>query len=163
MALWVVRAGDKGQQEDGVLKNNIVAIGWNKLEDLSQFTNFETFYKYFKQTHPREKHDKPTDYDKSSRLMAGEVWAFLKKINVGDLVILPSKKSDDIFIGKIKGGYEYKQYTENIKHTRPVEWLKTIKKSDVPRKLEAGTSLSNIFEISFTISVPVAIDSFFET
>jgi len=48
MALWVVRAGKKGQQEEGVLQNNVVAHGWNELEDLSQFHDFDSLYNYYK-------------------------------------------------------------------------------------------------------------------
>ena len=127
MALWVVRAGESGEQEDGVLANNVVAIDWNKLENLSKFDDFDTLYDYYKSTYPREEHDRTTDYDRSARLLCGGVWAFLRDITIGDFVVLPSKKTENIFIGKISGDYEYKQYTENIKHTRRVTWLKSIK------------------------------------
>ena len=103
-----------------------------------------SFYKYFKQVHPREEHGKPTDYEKSSRLMAGEVWAFQNEIQIGDLVVLPSKKSKEIFIGKVLSDYEYKEYADNIKHTRRVEWLKTINSSEIPEKIRnsMGTGLT---------------------
>jgi hypothetical protein len=35
LTLWLVRAGREGEQERGVLQNNIVAIGWNELPNLS--------------------------------------------------------------------------------------------------------------------------------
>ncbi|MFZ0556206.1 MAG: hypothetical protein WAM26_13020 [Nitrososphaeraceae archaeon] len=34
MTLWLIRAGKEGEQERGVLQNNIVAIGWNELPNL---------------------------------------------------------------------------------------------------------------------------------
>lgn len=132
MTLWVVRAGEKGEQEDGALANNLVTIGWNEFGDLSGYDDFDSLYDYYKSIHTKEKHDKPTDYEKSTRLLCGEVWSFLRKIKIGDLVVLPSKKSDDIFIGKIIGSYEYETYAENIKHVRKVQWLKTIKRSELP-------------------------------
>lgn len=133
MALWVVRAGEEGEQEERVLANNVVAIGWNNLGNLSKYPDFLSLFDYFKSIHPKEEHGRDTDYEKSSRLQFGEVWAFIKKIEIGDFVVLPSKKTENIFIGKILGEYEYKQYTDNIKHTRQVKWLKTIKKSEVPQ------------------------------
>lgn len=148
MALWVVRAGEHGEQEEGVLENNVVAIGWYKLENLSEYHTFDSLYDYYKSIHPREEYDKETDYDKSTRLLCGEVWAFLKKIEINDFVILPSKKTDKIFIGKIIGNYEYKQYTENVKHTRKVTWLKTINKTDVPelilKSFNTGLTVFNV-------------------
>ncbi|MEX0595004.1 MAG: hypothetical protein WD512_00780, partial [Candidatus Paceibacterota bacterium] len=148
MALWIVRAGDKGQQEEGVLKNNIIAIEWNQLADLSKYHDFDSLYKYYKQIHPRKTHKKKTDYDKSSRLKCGEVWAFLNEIQVGDLVVLPSKKSDEIYIGRINGDYKYKQFTDNIKHSRSVEWLTNVKKSTIPKKIlnSLGTGLT-VFQV----------------
>ena len=83
-----------------------VAIGWNELDDLGGYDNFDGLYDYYKSIRTREKHDKLTDYDKSSRLKCGEVWAFLKKIKIEDFVVLPSKKTENIFIGKIIGKYD---------------------------------------------------------
>jgi len=144
MALWVVRAGKDGEQEEGVLQNNVVAHGWNNLGDLSQFNDFKSFYKYYKQIFPREEHGSSTNYDISARLGAGQVWNFQNKIQIGDYVVLPSKKTDEIHIGKIIGDYEYKKYADNIKHTRRVEWLKKINRTDVPKKItdSLGTNLT---------------------
>jgi restriction system protein len=36
MSLWMVRAGRYGEQENTVIENNVVAIGWNELSDLSK-------------------------------------------------------------------------------------------------------------------------------
>jgi restriction system protein len=35
MALWLVRAGSRGEGEDYALQNNVVGIGWADLGDLS--------------------------------------------------------------------------------------------------------------------------------
>ena len=35
MTLWLVRAGRYGESEEFDLTNNVVAIGWDKLSDLS--------------------------------------------------------------------------------------------------------------------------------
>jgi restriction system protein len=35
MSLWLVRAGRHGEQEQGALEYNVVAIGWNEFSDLS--------------------------------------------------------------------------------------------------------------------------------
>ena len=135
MTLWVVRAGKNGEEEGYALANNIVTIAWNDLSDLSDYEDFDLLYEKYQLTYPRIEHDKTTDYDKSSRLQCGEVWAFLKKIEIGDYVVLPSKNTDDVFFGEIIGDYEYKQYAENVIHTRKVKWLKTIKRNEIDSEI----------------------------
>ena len=36
MALWLVRAGKRGEQEEFALNNRVAVIGWDDLPDLSQ-------------------------------------------------------------------------------------------------------------------------------
>ena len=148
MTLWVVRAGSKGEQEEEVLKNNIVTIDLDSLDDLSQYNDFDSLFGYYKKTHPREKHKGDADYDKSVRLQCGEVWTFLKKIQINDFVVLSSKKTDEIFIGKILSDYEYKHYAEDIKHTRRVEWLKTINRTNIPKEINNSFNTGlTVFEV----------------
>lgn len=51
------------------------------------------------------------------------------------MVALPLKSQSAIVIGKVVGDYEYKDYTHNIKHTRRVEWLRTIPRSEFDQDL----------------------------
>ena len=41
MALWVVRAGSYGEQEETALSKNVVCHGWNELPDYGQMTKEE--------------------------------------------------------------------------------------------------------------------------
>lgn len=148
MTLWVVRAGVHGEQEDAALTNNVVTIGWNELDNLSGYGNFDLLYEYYKSVYPENTHDKPTDYEKSVRLLCGEVWRFLDDVKIGDYVVLPSKKTKNIFIGKIIGNYEYKLYAYNVKHTRKVEWLKTLNRLEVPKEINNSFNTGlTVFEI----------------
>ena len=47
MALWMVRAGAHGEQEQAVLENNIVAIGWNEMPDLRNITDRDALKKLY--------------------------------------------------------------------------------------------------------------------
>ena len=123
MTLWVVRAGKNGEQEQGALSNNVITIGWNQLPDLSNVTERSTLEEIYVQTYGQEKKMRIAN-------RVGQVFSFLTKIKKGDLVALPLKFQSSIAIGEVTGDYEYKEYENNVKHTRKVKWLKTIPRSE---------------------------------
>lgn len=122
MTFWLVRADKHGEQEDGVLENNVVAIGWNDLPDLSNITTKEELEKLYLETHGPQKKNHTSN-------VVGQIWSFLKKINKGDLVALPLKRKSGIAIGEIVGDYEFNEIQSNIKHIRKVNWIKTFPRS----------------------------------
>lgn len=123
MALWLVRAGRYGEQEQGALNYNVVTIGWNELPSLSNIREKEQLEDLYSKTYPNE-----TKYQKINRV--GQIWSFLTKITKGELVALPLKTQSAIAIGEIIGDYEYKKYDHNIMHTRSVKWKMTIPRSE---------------------------------
>jgi restriction system protein len=64
------------------------------------------------------------------RNFGGQLWAFGKRIELGDLIVLPLKGTDAVAVGRVTGAYEYKpDNPPGTKHTRPVQWIHT----DLPR------------------------------
>jgi len=123
MALWLVRAGKHGEQEEKVIELGIVAIGWLQLPDLSQIKTRDELRKLYEETYPEAK--KMTVVTSAS-----QVWAFISKIKDGDMVVLPLKRRSAIAIGKVTGPYKYRtDISDDIHHTRPAQWIKT----DIPR------------------------------
>jgi len=123
MPLWMVRAGRHGEQEQKAIDNSFVTIGWNELPDLSKIKNKDELKKLYNKIYPGEK--KMTIANE-----VGQIWRFLKEINIGDLVALPLKTQSAIAIGKVKGNYEYrKDFGELIRHIRKVKWIRV----DIPR------------------------------
>ncbi len=122
MTFWLVRADKHGEQEDGVLENNVVAIGWNDLPDLSNIVTKEELEKLYSETYGPQKKMHISN-------VVGQIWSFLKKIDSGDLVALPLKRKSGIAIGEIVGDYEFKEIQSNIKHIRKVNWIKTFPRS----------------------------------
>jgi len=120
MALWLVRAGRHGEQEQYSLEHNVVSIGWTELDfDLSQLTRDE-LKKALEEKHPGKPKNAYANY-------AGQLWSFVKKIEQGDLVVLPLKVQSGIAVGKVIGGYAYKNDpVSNIRHTRQVQWIATL-------------------------------------
>lgn len=62
----------------------------------------------------------------ASRLMNwyDDVMRFMNEVNIGDMIIMPMKEYGYFAVGKIKGEYEFRQVTPNIKHLRKARWKK---------------------------------------
>lgn len=129
MALWLVRAGSKGEQEDYVLENNIAAIGWDELPDLSEVSSKEELATLLEQAYP--------DASPKTRLnWLSQIWPFCCEMKKGDLVALPSKKRPVIYFGKVMGPYRYApKNPEGAKHTRPVNWFEEIPRDRLDQDL----------------------------
>ena len=123
MPLWMVRAGRHGEQEQTAIDNGFVTIGWNELPNLSRIRTKDELKKIYNDVYPGEK--KMTIANE-----VGQIWRFLKEINIGDLVALPLKTQSAIAIGKVTGSYEYrKDFGDIIRHIRKVDWIRV----DIPR------------------------------
>lgn len=123
MAVWLVRAGSHGEQEQIALENRVVTIGWNELPDLLPIQTREDLADLYRQINPNESLRKVAN-------AVGQVWAFRGRIQVGDLVVLPLKSRSAIAIGKVTGPYCFRSdLGESVRHTRNVEWIRT----DLPR------------------------------
>ncbi|MHB2036218.1 MAG: restriction endonuclease, partial [Nitrososphaerales archaeon] len=104
------------------MKNSIVTVGWNDLPDLSNVETRENLKSIYEKTYPTEKSAI------SSRV--GQAWAFAKKIQIKDLVVLPLKLQSAIAIGEVTGPYAYRtNISSDVRHIHPIKWIKT----DFPR------------------------------
>jgi restriction system protein len=123
MAVWLVRAGRNGEQQEAALEHGVAVIGWNELPDLSSIQTREQLKELFNKVYP-----KATENEAANKV--GQIWAFIRRIQEGDLVALPLKYRSAIAIGKVVGTYQYRtDIAANIRHTIPVEWIRT----DIPR------------------------------
>lgn len=122
MTFWLVRAGKHGEQEQEVLDEGIISIDKRDLPDLSQIKEKEQLKTLYAETYTDEKKMRMAN-------RVGQIWSFLNKINIGDLVAVPLKSQSSIIIGEVTGNYEYKKDSPNTKHRRSVDWKKTIPRS----------------------------------
>jgi len=136
--VWVIREsiGYKGLQEEASLNEGIIAIGWNKLGDLSTFVNNESKLR---------EHIENTYSDMSNSEIGdclGKVTRFINVIKKGDFVVLPCHTEAIIRIGKICGNYDYRpndfaNYNDGldegteIRNIRKVEWQIEVPKSEI--------------------------------
>lgn len=123
MTLWVLKGGRHGEREEKMLNQNVLAMGWEELPDLSNVKSKEELQRLIESVQP----------DSSKHSVAnqtGQLWAFIKTARVGDVIVVPLKTTSKIAIGEITGGYNYTTlFGPNMLHTRPVKWIK----KDLPR------------------------------
>lgn len=123
MALWVLKGGRGGEREQRMLDNNVLALGWEELPDLSGFPDREALEAEYRKRYPAAKDNLVANH-------VGQLWAFSRTAQVGELVVCPLKTRAAIAVGEITGEYACRpDLGQDMKHTRPAHWLK----NDVPR------------------------------
>ena len=98
-------------------RDNLIAIGWSEMGDLSKLpNNRDAFKARFAQTYPNSKKAAiPT--------AAGMLYRFIYEVKIGDYVIYPSKEDRKINIGIVEGDYSF-NLTNHYSHQRKVKWIK---------------------------------------
>ncbi len=128
MALWVVRCGD-GANEQEPMSKNIVGIGWSALGDLKKLTEREEIQELYMKTHT-------TESIAQVRTNVAQIYSFRTRIQIGDYVALPLKKSASIAFGKVTGDYAYVEDAYNyLIHQRKVEWIREIPRNQIDQDL----------------------------
>ncbi len=111
---WMVRAGKYSEESHAAWHKSVVTLGWNNLPDFSN-KNREEIRDLFKEYCPH--------YPDSWPNWVGQVFAFVRLIQISDLVVLPCKLEKSIVVGKIIGNYSYQDLGQDIIHYRRAEWL----------------------------------------
>jgi len=122
MTLWMVRVGKYGQREQLALNENVAAIGWEEVPDLSKIKSREQLSALLRQTYSDKKPKTLINWE-------SQIWPFIHEMKRGDLVALPFKSRSVILIGEVTGDYQYRpDLPLDSRHTRPVKW-----KGEFPR------------------------------
>ena len=118
------------QDDNLFLKDNLIAIGWRKMGDLSQIeANRDAFKEKYTATYP--------DVKKGSIATgAGMLYRFCYEAQIGDYVVFPSKINREVNIGIVEGDYVYDLSQPEYVQTRKVKWLKHLPRTAFSRSEE---------------------------
>ncbi|GAA1999274.1 hypothetical protein GCM10009799_28070 [Nocardiopsis rhodophaea] len=121
---WLVRAGRGGIDADWALKNGVAVVGFHEIADLSAADDRDKVARQVRSSLPADA--KEGRIENFSR----QLWAFRGRIEVGDLVVLPVVKRQQIAIGEITSDYFFRE-DSNVRHRhlRHVNWIR----DDIPR------------------------------
>jgi len=134
MKFWLLKSAGTLEDEERILEDSVVTIGWAEIPDLSG-RNEEQVKKLILEKYPGMR-------EELSETWAREIFSFITKIEKGDLVAVPFKTRNEVLIGKISGNYEYRWLTNFISHIRKVRWLKTIFKGEFEEEYDVDLSSS---------------------
>lgn len=100
------------------LKENIIAIGWHEMGDLSLIKpTREAMKEKYLEVYPDAKKG-------GIATGAGMLYRFCHEVQIGDYVVFPSKINREVNIGVIQGDYVYDPSQVEYVQTRKVKWLK---------------------------------------
>ncbi|OKA27490.1 hypothetical protein [Bacillus cereus] len=121
---WLVRT-DGGIYYNNFLDGSYISIGWNEFLNKSDFRN-EKANENIKERLLKEYPDK-----QPGRIYS-QIRNFIYEINIGDVVMIPSEKAEEISFGIITSEVYNKEVTdESFIKSRKVNWIKHIEKDSL--------------------------------
>lgn len=114
-AVWLIRAGGRGQLAESFIENGIAAIGFGQLPDLSEVSGHDELVELVKV-------DWPAASDRQARERARQLWIFRSEIHPDDVVVMPSTGNSAFALGTVKREYWYRHDASDMRHAVSVDW-----------------------------------------
>ena len=144
---WLVRT-KSGVYFNDFFLNDYISIGWDEIDDISLMTEAtrEVLTDIIRKQYDKDKNKNGDEEDEEVKktgnygLIATQLIRFVSEIKKGDIVIIPSQKSNNIAFGEVLDDSIYEEYVdlEDIEQTqctfikrRKVRWIKRQKKEEV--------------------------------
>ena len=116
MRMWGIHT----QDDNLFLRDNVVAIGWKAMGDLSLISaDREAFRLKYVETYPDAKKGNIGN-------SVGMLFRFVHEMQIGDYVIFPSKSDRMVNIGAIEGSYQFVGNAVEYVQQRKVKWIKRL-------------------------------------
>ena len=131
-------------KESIFLDNNVIAIGWREMGDLSRIApNRDAYKKAFSEIFPNASKN-------SAANQVGQLYRCVCEAKIGDYVVFPSKLNRSINIGQIEGAYFHNPSESRFVQQRKVKWIRTaISRTNFSQgALHAIGSAMTFFQIS---------------
>lgn len=123
MTAWLIRAGRSGERDEWSLEKGLSGGGFREVGDLTGCQSRADVIAAVETGFPGASKGKISNF-------SGQLWALRSAVKAGDLVVLPLKSTGQIALGRITGGYEYREDPDpSRRHVVPVRWEVT----DLPR------------------------------
>lgn len=140
------------------LRNNVIAIGWHDMGDLSRIeANRDAFKEKYRQVYPDAKKG-------SIANGAGMLFRFCHEVQIGDYVVFPSKINREVNIGTVEGDYVYDSTQSEYVQTRKVKWLKHLPRTAFSQGAlyEIGSAMSFFSVKNYADEFLAALDKDFK-
>lgn len=116
--IWGIHGGRLGVADSLFLKKNVIAIGWHEMGDVNSIAgDREALKAKIAETYPQAKAG-------AIPVHAGQLYKFITEVQMGDLVVYPSKIDRHIHVGKVASAHRYDpSLNPEYPNVRDVEWL----------------------------------------
>ncbi|HYR29923.1 MAG TPA: restriction endonuclease, partial [Thermoanaerobaculia bacterium] len=145
MALWMMRAGRHGEYEDRFLSTSRIYLTWGDTipDEASGFTSRADIAQTLRERWSNASEGRIRNH-------AGQLWAFLRTMKPGDLVVVPSKKTPELHFGVIKSDAQFDPGADfDYRHYRDVTWLRSVPRAAMDKDiLYSLGAIMTICEIS---------------
>lgn len=139
------------------LKENVIALGWQQIGDLSLIPpDRESFKEKYIAAYPDAKKGSiPTG--------VGMLFRFCHEVQIGDYIIYPSKIDRMINIGEVTGDYKYVPDASEYVQQRSVKWLKHLPRMSFSQGslYEIGSAMSFFMVKNYADEFLAALDKGF--
>ena len=115
---WLYSPGEQAVKWEEFYNEGIMAIGWDKLGDLENYTDRKSILEALINNYGGGE-DQRNNISALDDFCNGE-----NKINIGDIVIAKKGKNTLLGYGKVTSDYYYDENREEFLHCREVEWFK---------------------------------------
>ena len=135
---WLYSPGEQAVKWEEFYNEGIMAIGWDELGDLENYTDRKSILKALINNYGRGE-NQPNNVSAIDDFCNGE-----NKINIGDIVIVKKGTKTLLGYGRVTSDYYYDENREEFLHCREVEWFKKGEwdvDDNLPRKTLTDTTL----------------------
>ena len=115
---WLYNPGEKADKWEEFYNEDIMAIGWDELEDLENYTDRKSILEALIENYDGRE-DQRNNVSAIDDFCNGE-----NKINIGDIVIVKKGTKTLLGYGRVTSDYYYDENREEFLHCREVEWFK---------------------------------------
>ena len=135
---WLYSPGEQAVKWEEFYNEGIMAIGWDKLENLENYTDRKSILEALINNYGGGE-DQRNNVSAIDDFCNGE-----NKINIGDIVIAKKGTKTLLGYGRVTSDYYYDENREKFLHCREVEWFKKGEwdvDDNLPRKTLTDTTL----------------------
>ncbi len=140
---WMVRAGRSGRFAESFRERSVVALGWEKVGDLTDCTSREAVLTKVRDAYP--------DYTlPAARMAASQLHRFRTEFSIGDRIVTYDASARTYSCGEISGDYAFDATADDevFRNTRKARWTHEIARDDVSASARNSLgSISTIFLI----------------
>ena len=115
--IWIIAPGEGAFKWDEFLKDGVIALGWDLMPDLSNFSDREKVREKLLTVYPEE--------SKSHKNNSLALWEFLSVMQIGDIIIAKRGLREYVGYGIVTSEYYYDSAKSEYRHRRYVEWKKS--------------------------------------